>query len=162
MSDNVVTHSRFATPDRLRELQEQGVVVVNDSRELSDIALQEPQYGETIVGSLTSDEKHIFFALFDGQAKLEDATRTLMGNQITRVGRQIKDSDRSKDIREAIADQDIAFEDDAEASAFFKLQKEVSMLHANFHYAIGERLNSHEYILGVRSQGRVVRVEKRY
>jgi hypothetical protein len=162
MSDNVITHAKFATAERLKELQEQGVVIVEETRDYTDLTLPEPQYGEEIVGSLGPDEKALFFALYDAQMEMEDKTRNLMGNQISRVGETVRNSDRSKDITEALRDQEMGFDTDEEAVQFFRLQKKVSLLHSTFHWNIAERLNAHEYVLGVRSQGRIVKVQRRW
>jgi hypothetical protein len=163
MSDtNVLTHARFATPERLKELEASGVVVIDQSRNLADLSLQEPQYGEEIIGTLEDDERALFFSLYDANLEVEDLTRTHMGNQIARVGKQIKESDRSKDLREALQEGEITFEDDDEAKAFFRLSKLRDMIHATFHFNIGERLSAHDYVLGVRTQGRIVKVSRRY
>jgi hypothetical protein len=162
MADNVITHTRFVSADRLKELADQGVIVVDETREYTDIALQEPQYGEEIVGSLESDEKALFFALYDAQMEMEDMARNLMGNHVTKLGTQIRESDRAKDITEALQDQQMGFDSDEEAVHLFRLQKKVSLLHATFHWNIAERVKAHEYILGVRTQGRIVKVQRRW
>lgn len=161
---NVVTHARFGSVDRLKELQEQGVVVVEETRSYSDIDLPDPEYGETIVGELEEAEKALFFALYDTTNALEDMTRTFMGRQITRVGQRITDSDRSKSLSEAMKDEEneLVFDSDDEAKEFFRLEKKAAMLHSTFHWNLAERFNSHEYKLGVRSRGRVVTAERRY
>ena len=161
-SQNILTHRRFASVERLQELASAGALVIDETRDWSDMGLQEPQYGEELLGPLDLDEKSLFFALYDANREMEDKTRTMMGNQISRVGQTIRDSDRSRSLSEAMADAEMTFESDDEAMEYFRLQKLSAMLHANFHWTIGERFKAHDYVLGVRTQGRVYRVEKRY
>lgn len=160
----VVTHARFGSADRLKELQEQGIAVVEETRGYDDISLSEPAYGETIVGELEESEKAIFFALYDATTALEDLTRTLMGRQLTRVGQRITDSDRSKTLQEAMRDEpgELVFDSDEEAKEFFRLEKKAAMLHSTFHFNLADRLGRHEFKLGVRTRGRVVAAERRY
>ena len=158
----ILTHRRFASPERLQELATAGALVIDETRDWTDMDLKEPQYGEELLGTLEPDEKGLFFALYDANREMEDATRNMMGNQIARVGQTIRDSDRSKSLHEAVTEAQMSFESDDEAMAYFRLQKLSAMLHANFHWAIGERFNAHDYVLGVRTQGRVYKVERRY
>jgi hypothetical protein len=158
----VITHPKFATGERLQALKDQGVVVIDETRDWSDIDLKEPQYGEEYLGDLTSEEKALFFSLYDSNLKMEDQTRTYMGNQIAKVGATIRDSDRNKSLQEAVQDAEMSFENDEEAAEYFRLQKQAAMLHATFHWNIAERLNAHAFILGVRTNGRIYKVERRY
>jgi hypothetical protein len=158
----LITHPKFATAERLAALRDQGIVVIDETRDWGDLELKEPQYGEEYLGDLQDDEKALFMALYDAQRELEDKTRTMMGNQISKVGERIRDSDRSKSIQEAVQEAEMSFDNDDDAVAFFRLEKMKNMLHATFHYGVAERLNAHQYVLGVRTQGRIYKVERRY
>lgn len=160
----VVTHARFGAVDRLKELREQGIMVVEETRGYGDISLPEPEYGETIIGELDEAEKALFFAMYDATSELEDMTRTFMGRQLSRVGQRITDSDRARTLEEAMRDlpDDLAFDSDTEAKEFFRLEKRKDMLHSTFHWNLAERFDRHEYILGVRSRGRVVTAKRKF
>lgn len=159
----IVTHAKFASPERIKALADQGLIVVDNSRNWEDLDLREPQYGEEYLGDLNDEEKALFMALYDAKQEIEDRTRTLMGNKIARVGTTIRDSDRSKPIQEAISEEaELTFDNDQEAIAFFRHEKLTDMLHATFHWNIAERLGAHNYVLGVRTKGRVYKVQRRY
>jgi hypothetical protein len=158
----LLTHPRFATTERLKELRDTGVVVVEETRDWDDIDLKEPGYGEDYLGELNDDEKTLFFSLYDANNEMEDRTRTYMGNHIARVGATIRDSDRNKSLQEAVSEAELSFDNDSEAAEYFRLQKLAAMLHATFHFNIGERFKAHEFVLGVRTKGRVYKVDKRY
>jgi hypothetical protein len=159
---NVVTHSRFATADRLAELRAQGAIVHGDT-DLSDIPLQEPQYGETIVGKLNADEAALFIELFETRAELDKRGRALMARQLTSAGQKIEAAPTNEAMVEALKDQDgPTFDNDADGLEFFRLQQKANMLHATFHWALGERFESHDWRLGVRTDSRVVQIERRY
>ena len=161
-TNNILTHRRFATTERLQELAKAGALVVDETRDWSDIDLKEITYGEELLGPLLHDEKVLFLALYDAKREVEDKTRTMMGNQIARVGQSIRDSDRNKSLQEAVGEAEMTFESSEEAVEYFRLEKLVALLHAEFHWTVAERFGAHDYVLGVRTGGRVVRVERRY
>lgn len=149
--------------DRIRELRDAGISV-EASADLSDLPIREPAYGEEVIGKLTEEEAILFRDLFRVNGELEDLTRTVLGKSLATMGQAIQQSDRNRNLHDALKDNKalMSFEDSAEATAFFRAQQRQAALHATFYWYLGERLNAHEWRLGVRSQGRVVKVERRY
>ena len=149
--------------DRLAELKAAGISV-ETSADLSDLDSREPAYGEEVLGKLPPEECLLFRDLFKVNAELEDLSRTVLGKGLSKVGAAIQNSDRGKNLHEALRDhrEVMNFEDEPEAKVFFRAQQRQAALHATFYWHLGERLNVHEWRLGVRSQGRVVKVERRY
>lgn len=162
--DNVVTHARFGAAERLEELREQGIVLVEEERSYDEIDLPEVSYGEQIVSQLNEHEKALFFAFYDASRELERLARLYMGRQVSRLGDSIGNVDQFRDMKDVFENQPerLAFDNEAEAKTFFQLEKKVDMLKSTFHWTIAERIDRHEYVLGVRTKGRVVAKEKRY
>lgn len=160
MASNVVTHAKWGS----EELKERGVVVVNPDHSLDSIQLPEPQFGETIVGTMTDEERELFLAMYEAKSKLDDMTRDLLADTMARFGETIRGSDRTRTLAEAMQDGEFTmeFENEEKGQEFFRLEKQANMLHALFHWTIAERLNKHEFVLGVRTRGRIVTTERRY
>ena len=150
------------TPERLAELQRQGIdVKTGVPIDWEAMELPEPQYGEVIVGPLTEEEGALFKAYYEASQQCEDMARTAMGEMLARVGQQIKSSDRRKDLREAIQEGDLQFGDEEQEKAYCRIQQMVAYLHAMLFFAIGERCNCHDWRVGIRSKGRIVKTKKR-
>lgn len=149
--------------DRLRELRDAGLSVETTDT-LDDLSLSEPAYGETIVGKLTPEETVLFRDLYAANAELEDLARNMVGNRLSAAGLAIQHSDRGKALHDVLSSPQLMsqFDNDAEACRFFRTQQRQTALHATFYWHLGERLGAHEWRMGVRSAGRVVKVERRY
>lgn len=149
--------------DRLAELKAAGISV-EASADLTDLSIREPAYGEEVIGKLTPEEAILFRDLYKVNAELEDLGRTVLGKGLSKVGQAIQSSDRGKNLHDALRDNKevMAFDDEPEAKVFFRAQQRQAALHSTFYWHLGERLNAHEWRLGVRSGGRVVKVERRY
>lgn len=164
---NVVTHANFALPaEQLEKLRGAGVDVSTKltQAQVDELGLKEPQYAETTAGELTDEESTLYYALWRTKQSLEDRTRTLVGDAITKVGGEIRDSDRNKSMQDVLDDgaMKLDFDSDEVAEEYFAIQQKSAYLHSLFYWMIGERLGKHSYRLGVRSRLRVVSVEKRY
>ncbi len=103
---NVTTHSRFGA--NIEQLRAAGVEInIHQSDEdLADIKLDEPRYGEALLGDLTADEKALFVELFRATTEFERLTRDYMGSAITRVGERIRQSDAHKPLHEAFTEEE--------------------------------------------------------
>ena len=161
MSAQVIADPRFLKPERLAELTEGGAEA-NVELMLVELALPAPAYGELILGPLTAAEAFLFKDLYDARTLLDDMTRTLIGNTLAQMGDSIRQSDRSKSLQEFMEGKEFNFASGDEATAFFRLQKRVDMLHACFHYHVAERFGTHDHKMGVRSKARVVKLDRRY
>ena len=165
---NVVTHANFALPaEQLEKLRGAGVDVHTklSQAQIDELGLKEPQYGEATAGELTDDEAALFYALWQAKQGLEDRTRTLVGDAITKVGGEIRDSDRNKSMQDVLGEDGpmgLDFANDELAEEYFAVQQKSAYLHALFYWMIGERLGKHSHRLGVRSKMRVVTLEQRY
>jgi len=165
-STNVITHDRFTSADRIKQLKDDGVAVVHTGRRFNSCReVEEPQYGETIIGELTRDERQLFYNLYDTSNEFEDMSRTLMGQMVSKLGDKISKSDRNTDLSDMMEDEshrELAFDTPEDSETFYRLEKKRDMLHATFHWVIAERLGVHDHVLGVRTKGRVVQVKRRY
>jgi hypothetical protein len=157
----VVTHTRFVTPERLVELSEQGAEVNVDTI-LVDIDLPEPNYGEVILGTLSAPEAAFYIDLYKANVALEEEGRNMVGMGLAQIGNSIRQSDRNKPLSEVLRNTDLmGLASDDEAKHYFKLQQRAAMLHSVFYYNLGERFDAHEWRLGIRSRGRIVKIERR-
>lgn len=158
----IFTDPRFLTPDRILELREHNDVQVSLASALEGLDLQEPRPGEKVVGSLTPEEATLYRDLYEANAHIEGIAREAMGRKLSQLGETLRQSDRHKPLSEILKDPaalDLA--SDGEMKSFYRAQQRVNMLHACFYYHLGERLDMHEWRMGVRSRGRVVRIELR-
>jgi hypothetical protein len=148
--------------ERLRELREAGIAVETNA-DLSELGLREPAYGEEVVGRLTPEEIMLFRDLFRANEQLEDMSRTALGRSLAVMGQAIQNSDRGKTLHDALStNKDLmVFDNATEEKSFFRTQQRQTALHATFYWHLGERLDAHEWRLGVRAGGRVVKVERR-
>lgn len=163
---NVVTHEKFALSDEAkRRIAAAGVEVgeVLTDKQVADMKLREPQYGEALQGDCTVEEASIFYELFKVQRELDDRARNAVGAAFQKIGGTIASSDRNKSISEAVESGEVklAFDKEEDAETFYRLQQKATFLHATFYWTVGERLGKHAERLGVRSKMRVVTVEPR-
>lgn len=156
-----VTAMPGLSPERIKELEGQGINVSETVTDWTEFDLPEPQYGETIIGDLTEEEARIFATYYRLSQEIEDMSRTAMGDMLTRVGTQIRTSDRQKDLREAIKDGDLHFGTEEEEKKFCRAQQQVGYLAAMLFFNIGERTNNHDWRIGIRTKGRAVKTAKR-
>lgn len=161
MSGKVIADGRFLTPERLLELQEQGDVEVSLQSVLDGLELGDPKPGEKVVGTLTTAEARLYRQLYESNLLGEDFMRDAVGRQLTKVGETLRTSDRSRPVADLFANGGLQLEDEEDTRKFHRLKQHTSMLHACFYYHVGERLDLHEWRLGVRSNGRIVRIELR-
>ncbi len=171
--DNVITHERFGGGNKdietsvkkdVLQIGVENVRITVTEEEIAEMKLSEPGYGEETMRYWDSAEQIMFRELWECQKWLENEGRNILGEGLAKVGADILDSDRNKSLDDLLADGKIKmdFIDDARGSLYFKVQRRVAMLHALFHWTVGERLSRHHHRLGVRSKMRIVTVERRY
>lgn len=162
MTAQVVADARFLTPERLMELREHAEVQVSLQSLLDDLDLADPRPGETVVGTLLLEEARLYRNLYEANLTIENIARDVIGRQLSQLGDTLRQSDRNKPLSEIFSDRiELRTEGEDESKSVAKAQQYLAMLHACFYYHVGERLDSHEWRLGVRSKGRVVRIELR-
>lgn len=158
---NVATHSRFRTDvASLRELAGVDIRVVD---EVNDIDLEEPKYGETLLGDLTTDEKAIFIDMYRAVTQTERMAREFMGAAISRMGAAIAASDAHKPLDEAVRQDQgqLDFGSDENRLEFFRLQQRAALLKATLYWSLGERFGCHDFSIGVRTRYRAYKTKCR-
>lgn len=160
---NVTTHARFGA--NVEALKQAGVDVnVHRTEEdLSDVHLDEPRYGEMLLGDLTDDEKIMFVDLFRAKMEQERLAREYMGAAIARVGEMIRRSDANKPLTEAFSEepQQMDFGSPENQLAFFRLEAKINLLKGTLYWSIGERFGAHDWSIGVRTKYRAYKVKSR-
>lgn len=164
MDSNVITSAAFAmTPEHIARLRAAGVDV-QGSPDLGDLEIPDPKYGEDIIGTLTVEEALIYRDLRRAMEVADDLERNAAGKAIEELGRQIASSDRRKSMQEVLArdgETPLALEPETAETMFAAIQRQ-QHLHAMLYFLVGERLKAHSWRLGVRSKGRVVKIERRW
>lgn len=127
-----------------------------------DKTLPEPQRGEEVVSKLTDEEMALFYEMYRLSTRMEDFQRAKLGDALSRAGDAIRSSDRNKSLMESLEQARPILEIEDEAKAHFSDSQAHAMLHATFYHGLGERLNLHDWRLGVRKGMRVVKVERRW
>lgn len=157
-------HTHAAWNTNLDALKAAGVDV-NVSADMEDIilSLPEPQYGETVMGDLTQDEKHMFAELKRTKDVLEKLGREYIARSLERFGGTIRHSDVNKPLHEALqsGEQPMTFESDEERRNFFRLDRKAAYLHSVLYWGIAERYGIHDHGIGVRSRFRAVKLQPR-
>ena len=164
MDGNVVTSAAFALkPEDIARLRAAGVDVQGNP-DLGDLDIPDPRYGEDIIGVLTVEEALIYRDLRRAMDVADDLERTAAGKALEEMGRVIATSDRSKSMRDVLArdgETQLSLDPDTAERMFQAIQRQAH-LHAMLHFLLGERLGVHAWRLGVRSKGRVVKIERRW
>lgn len=157
---NVSTHARFGV--NLDELRAAGIEVElhHTDDTLASVHLDDPKYGEALLGDLTQEERALYIEMYKCNIELEGLAREYMGAHITRIGNAIRSSDKYKPLHEAVREEDckMDFGDDENRDAFFRLQAKERVLRSNLYWSIGERHNAHRFSIGVRSKFRAYKV----
>jgi hypothetical protein len=147
---------------RLAEIREAGASIhLTLPTGIDEIKLPEPEYGETVIGTMTPEEAELFLTSYQLQLDIEDMSRNAVADLMSRVGQQIRSSDRQRSLVDSLSPASIEFEDEATEKKFTRMQQLQIHVHAMLFFQIGERLDVHHYRLGVRSKGRIVKTTKR-
>lgn len=147
------------TPERMKELREQGLDPISQDFETLDIPA--PGAGEKVVGELTQEEAELTYHYMKTAETLETMTREAMGEAIKRIGEAIKHSSSQKDFMEQAGEQALAFTSPEEEQRYCRLSMLLPHLKAMLYFTIGERLQIHQHVIGIRSKRRIVIKERR-
>jgi hypothetical protein len=164
--DNVVTHQRFVgrqqgdpapQPFDIEQLRRVGLVGTETAEALSELNLREPQFGEVTVGTLTPDEAVIYAAFHKAHSERQAIERSLGGDLLMRAGSKIKEA--TEDDLVVTADDVVSEE---EAVTMFRAQRKAESLKAILFWQISERIGYHDWLLSVRTKGRIVRINRKW
>lgn len=161
---NVVTHSRFQINELDAEtLKGMGVEVLTDFPSDADLDLSDPEYGEEIVATLTTEE----FSIFVEMAAISDEIATIRNSIISRKLREVADKVlANNDLAETAMDAakkatEELFETEEDEARFFQLTAKMNLLKSTFYWVLGERYQCHAFRCGVRTRRRFVKIGKR-
>lgn len=157
---NVVSDARFLTPERLLELQETADVQVSLKSLLDGMDLDDPEADEAIVGTLTPAEATLFRKLYHATEKAEAIARSAVGRQLSAIGNSLQAADPGRPIAEILSSSTPSLNQE-ESKSFHSIERYASMLHSCLWWHVGERLGLHEWRLGVRTRGRIVKIAER-
>jgi len=155
---DVVSHAAFAArmdAADLNRLKDSGLLVKEPGafETLDDIPA--PGYGEKIIGTLTAEEEELFVNAAKAMAEFDETSRRLQSAALIGAGEAVRDA-TEKDFKVE------NFLEEATAKAFFRLQRKSSALAELFRWTVCERLNCHDYVVGVRTGKRIVTGERKY
>lgn len=166
----VLTHERFTSPDRAKELEEAGIIVLSDvDKRFEELdAIGEPEYGETIIdGALaTKEEKAYLIALAEIETEMAEAERRIQADLLRLVADRFDAADVSeRNWREMVADMgDDELPDNIgeNITKLLRATRIAGMLHNTLYFGIAERLDLHAYGIGIRTKGRIVKMERKF
>lgn len=149
------------SPERLAQLRGEGEAPVKIN--WANYDLPEPSHKETVLGKLTDEEGEVFAMFYRSREDLETLQRNAIGDCLTRLGQTFKASDvREQNLGEKLIEQgQLQFADEAAERSYYRTKMLAEHLKAMLYYSLSERFDAHEWVLGVRSNGRVVKIEKR-
>jgi hypothetical protein len=161
---DVVTHARFKLDkDGLDRLKQMGVEVLTDLPSDDEMGLQEPQYGEQVLGNLTDEEFTIFVDIWRVQNEMTDIMKAITARKLHEAGDLVATSDSPQQFIESVQQNShVVYQTADEAKRSFLLQAKLNFLKGLFYWQMGEKYDCHDYKLGVRSKRRFVRKERRY
>lgn len=161
----VITTEKFklVSPDVLRDLENAGIKL--STKPLEELGLSEVKYGEVVIGELNADERRVFATLHAVNEECERLSRIHGAMALRKLGDAVE-AGKEKEIFNSIqsgagAGDDLGLDPDG-AREFFMLERLRNYLHASLHYTIAERLGFADYVLGVRTRGRVVRASRKW
>lgn len=168
MSGEVISIGKLSE-QRAMDLADAGVEL-QERVDVSELNLQEPQYGETFVFHAEPDEVAIYYEMHTVTKRLEKWGRELVATTFAKMGEKVRDSDLGKPWHEALQDGDLAleFNTEEEGEEFFRLSQRRQFLHSLLYWKLGERTKQHGQRLGLRrpmageDRLRVVRIERRW
>jgi len=140
--------------DTLARLKGSGAML-DGTADFEALTLPEPGPGETVIDELSPQEKAVYVALSQCSEKLEDITRAVGGDAVTRVGQAIKNAEEKEFDPAKDADPEQLYE-------LFRLERQKTYLHSLFWWDICERNTCHDYAVGVRSRGRIVKRDRKW
>lgn len=165
-AEKVVTHARFVgrAPDApapqpfdIEQLRRVGLVTSETAEAMDGLNLREPQFGEVVVGTLTTDEATVYVALHNATAEKTRLERSVGGDFLVRAGEKIK---ASTEDDFSVNPEDVVTEE--EAVSLFRSQRKAESLKAILYWQISERLGYHDWFLSVRSKSRIVRLNRKW
>lgn len=164
MTDNVVTHARFRLgPEVMENLRGLGVEVIHDFPPDETMGLKEPQYGETVLGTMTDEEYSVFVEIWQCQNEMTTMMKDITARKLHRAADLVATSDTPTDFIQNIKDDaQVIYQTPEEAQRSFYLQAKIAFLKGLLYWQLGEKYNCHEFKSGVRNKRRFVRKERRY
>jgi len=157
MKTNVVMPAAFAgraDAETLSRLREHGVVT--GVLVLDDSELKEPDYGEDTLGILTEDEAQMYAAYWEAHKALRDMQRKVGAELLHRLG----DAVASQKEKEGFDKEPPLTE--GEAQEFHRALRKVDYLKNLFFWVIGEKYNTHDFTLGVRTKRRIIKGRRKW
>ena len=155
--DNVVAlRPGQLSVEQMDQLRSDGLLLP-DAPAFDDLELDYPASGEVIVGELTGHETALFTSYFTAYAELDSLRREIGGSMFHAMGdnvRQGKEPDMPTLLDETI--------DPATAAHVHRLWRQTEVLKHLLFWQLGERLDCHEYVMGVRRGRKVVRGQRKY
>jgi hypothetical protein len=157
----VITNTHFLKTmweDARRALSAYGVVLCDPAEGgISELDLPPKAPGETVVGRLTVDEACILHGLVQGTKELDAANRAKLSLALSAAAKVA--ADPSVDLGAIQQDVDIQPDD---AAVHYRTSQQNVMLHGLLHWMLGERLGLHDWRLGCRKGGVIVKIQRRW
>lgn len=161
---NIVTHARFTgrkegeaapAPFDVAHLRQVGLLSA-DVETLDAFNLNEPNYDEDVIGTLTADEAIIYASYHRAVQDQKKMEREIIGGATMEAGRLIAEAedDAMLDPEQVLGEE--------KAAALYRAVRRADTLRAALYWQICERIGSHDWYLSVRSKGRIVRTKRKW
>jgi len=161
---DVVTHSRFRLNTLDTEtLRGMGVEVLTDFPSDADLGINDPKYGEEVLGTLSDEEFSIFVELIEVNREIETMQKGITSRKLREVADRIQeDGDLTRAAFSAVTEvTKNLFETDEDEQRYFMLSAKAALLKSTFYWVLGEKFECHQWRCGVRSKRRFVKTERR-
>lgn len=150
--NNVLIPKKFR--DRMSESQLQNLGEFARMPD-SEIDLKHPAPDEKVIGTLEQEEIDLYKEMFMLQERLDKLNGQLGGTALIAAGEALKEGHEPPSTPEDVLDESIILE-------YFSVLRQFDFVKALLWEQITFRLGSPDWVLGVRSRWRVVKVSRRW
>lgn len=152
----VIIPRQFALgEDRLKELRDSGLLTGEPSA-IDDMPLKEPQYGETVLGTLEPDDCALYVAFFNSKEEMDRLNAKVAGGVLARAGKRLE----QEGFAAKLPDGDDV--DEVNAVKYHEALRRTEMLKSLLFYRLEKRFECFGYVTGVRTKRRFVKGSRKW
>lgn len=140
--------------ERVQELRQNGAFVEHVT-EFNELELPPPTATEQVLGTLTDAETELFCQMYAAKAVVEDMTMEFMGGRIAKAQERLAQAGSVAGFIQQMHEAQGSGLSEEQAIELFPEMRRASMLHELFYWIVGQRMNCHDFALGVRA-GRLI------
>lgn len=162
-TDRAITMAEFlrdAPPELMADAEAHGIDLASleaATQAFNELDIPEPKYGEDVLGTLTEEELRLFVVIDSLSVKLDDLNHEIGGEALMATGAAFKARDVSdENIRKVMETKRTVIEQ------YFKYERQLESYKSRMFLSICNRLGHWDWLLGIRSKQRIVKVQRKW